>query len=251
MRQHHGQVFFGHWHRAVLFAMDDGDRRAPVALAAHTPVAQTPSGLLFAQALDRQGVRHSVDRVFHRQAAETVGVDGHALLLVGVPVVPLLVIEMLAIHVYHLDDGQGVFEGKRKVAFVMGGHAHHCTIAITHQHVVADPHGHLMPVERMGNEQARGHALLLLGGEFSFGRAAGLAFFDEGCQRGVAQCRMLRQGVLRRHGAKGHAHDRVGTGGEHIHASIVDQLTIGAFDLVGEGESARPRSCRSSSPASA
>ena len=50
LRQHHRQVFFGHRHRAVFVAMDDGYGRAPVALTADTPVAQTPSGFFLAQA---------------------------------------------------------------------------------------------------------------------------------------------------------------------------------------------------------
>ena len=39
LRQHHRQVFFRHRHGTVFCAMDDGNRRAPVALAADAPVA--------------------------------------------------------------------------------------------------------------------------------------------------------------------------------------------------------------------
>ena len=60
LRQHHGQRIFRHRHRAMLIAMDDGDGRAPVALAADTPVAQAPGRLLFAQALGGQVARHRV-----------------------------------------------------------------------------------------------------------------------------------------------------------------------------------------------
>src|SRR3954463_7356419 len=51
-----GRVLFRHGHGAVHVAMDDGNRRAPVALAADAPVAQAPGGLLLAQALLLQRV---------------------------------------------------------------------------------------------------------------------------------------------------------------------------------------------------
>ncbi len=50
LRQDHGQVFFWHRHCAAVVAVNDGDRRAPVTLAADAPVAQTPRGLLVTQA---------------------------------------------------------------------------------------------------------------------------------------------------------------------------------------------------------
>ena len=40
---------------------------------------------------------------------------------------------------------------------------------------------------------------------------------------GLAGRRMHGQRVLGRHGAKGHAHDGVDPGGEHVHAAIADQ----------------------------
>jgi hypothetical protein len=70
LRQHHGQVFFGHRHRAVLVAMDDWDGRAPVALAAHAPIAQTPGGFLLAQAFGGKQLGHFSDGGFLTQAIE-------------------------------------------------------------------------------------------------------------------------------------------------------------------------------------
>ena len=48
--QAHGQVLLGHGLRAAGVAVNDGDGRAPVALAADTPVAQPPGGFFLAQA---------------------------------------------------------------------------------------------------------------------------------------------------------------------------------------------------------
>ena len=58
-RQNHRQIFFRYGHRAVLIAMNDGDGCAPVALTADTPVTQTPSGFLLAQAFGNQGGGYS------------------------------------------------------------------------------------------------------------------------------------------------------------------------------------------------
>ena len=69
-RQHHRQVFFRHRHCTMLFAMDDGYRRAPITLAAHAPVAQTPSDFFLAQAFGLQQVGHFAHRVFEAQAVK-------------------------------------------------------------------------------------------------------------------------------------------------------------------------------------
>ena len=49
--QHDRQVLLRHGHRAAVVAVDDRDRRAPVALARNAPVAQAPAHLLLAAAL--------------------------------------------------------------------------------------------------------------------------------------------------------------------------------------------------------
>src|SRR5437763_1366619 len=50
-RQQHRQIALGHRHVAARWAMDDRNRRAPVALAADAPVAQAPGRLLAAERL--------------------------------------------------------------------------------------------------------------------------------------------------------------------------------------------------------
>jgi len=165
-------------------AVDDGDGRAPVALAADAPVAQSPGGLLLADALGGQQFGHLVDRILVAQAVEHAGVDAHALDLVAVAVLPGGGVEGLAVHGHHLLDGDAVLLGEGEVALVVRGHAHHGAVAIGHQHVVADPHLDLRASERVRDEQARGHALLLLRGQFGLGGAALLALVDEGLKFG-------------------------------------------------------------------
>ena len=138
--QDHGQILLWHGLGTAVFAVDDGDGRAPVTLAADAPVTQAPGGFQLAQALGFQYLGHGLHAVLVVQAVKLAGVDENAALLVAVPVAPLLVvISSLAFHGHHLLDGQTVLVGKGKVALVVGGHAHHGAVAIAHQHIVADP----------------------------------------------------------------------------------------------------------------
>ena len=234
--QHYGQVFFRHGLGAAVCAVDDGDRRAPVALAAHTPVTQTPGGFLLAQALGSQQFGHLVHGLDMAQAVQLTGVHTDALLLVAIPFLPCLGREALTLHGHDLLDGQSVLVGKGKVTLVMGGNAHDGAVAIAHQHIVAHPHLDLCAGEGMRDEQARRLAQLLLGCQFGFGRSALLALSDKGRQLRLGSRCMLRQRVLRRHGAESHAHDGVGTCGEDIHLAVTNQLTVSALDVMVEGK---------------
>ena len=235
--QDNGKVLFRHRYRAVLIAVDDGDGRAPVALAADTPVAQAPGGLLLAQALGGQVAGHGVHRGFVGQPV--VGAGGHdaGARLVRIPLVPARgVVRALALHGNHLPDRDAVLQCEGEVAFVVRRHAHHGTVAVAHEHVVAHPHVYGSTRERVRHRQARAHALLFLRGEFGLGGAASLAFLDEGGHRGVGFRRVHRQRVLGRDGAEGHAHYGVGTRGEDVHPAVLQRLTIFTLDVVREGE---------------
>ena len=92
LRQHHRQVFFGHRHRAVFVAMDDGYGRAPVALAADAPVTQTPGGFFLAQALGCKKFSNRVHGSFKAQAVQRTGIDANTR-LGGIPVLPARVVK--------------------------------------------------------------------------------------------------------------------------------------------------------------
>ena len=92
LRQHHRQIFFRHRHRAVFIAMDDGNRRAPITLAAHAPVAQTPGGFLLAQTFGGQQFGHLMNRSFEFQTIECARVHAHAG-FGGIPLLPLRGVE--------------------------------------------------------------------------------------------------------------------------------------------------------------
>ena len=235
--QHHRQVLLRHGHRAVLGAVDDGNRRAPVALAAHTPVAQAPCGFFLSQAQSGQVSGYSVHTGFEGQAIVFAGVDGHARAFFGVPVVPHGGVKRpRLVHRHHLGDGQRVLQRKRKVALIVPGHAHHGAVAIAHEHVVAHPHGHRRAGQGVAYKQAGGHAFFFFDRQLGLGGAAFMAFFNKGSKRRVAGCGVRGQRVLRRHGAKGHAHDGVHPGGEHVHAAVTNQRATGVLDGVRKGK---------------
>jgi hypothetical protein len=95
LRQHHGQIFFGHGHCAVFVAMNDWNRGTPIALAADAPVAQTPCRFLFAQAFGGKQFGHFIDSSFLVQPIEFARVDAHAALFIAVPLLPFFVAEDL------------------------------------------------------------------------------------------------------------------------------------------------------------
>ena len=72
--------------------------------------------------------------------------------------------------------------------------------------------------------------------ELGFGRAAGLARLEEGGDGRARRGRVQRQRMLRRDGAEGDAHDRVGARREDVQAAGADQLARGVADAVQEGE---------------
>ena len=68
LRQHDRQVFLGYRYRPVFRAVNDGDGRTPVALAAHAPVTQAPGGFLLPKAALLELVANSVYRFLVRHA---------------------------------------------------------------------------------------------------------------------------------------------------------------------------------------
>ena len=135
--QHDRQVLFRHRHVAAIGAVDDRDRRAPVALAGNTPVAQAVGDLLFAQTLGAQLFGDVIRclRVVH--AVERTGIDAHAI-LGCVPFLPgpgphrmhttprLRRIRCLSsARRDHLPDRKAVLLREREIALVVPRHAHH------------------------------------------------------------------------------------------------------------------------------
>ena len=79
-----GSWSFGHRHHAAGGAVDERDRRAPVALARDAPVAQAPDGLALAPAFgSRRGAITARLGVGDAHAVEEVRIDQHAVARFG------------------------------------------------------------------------------------------------------------------------------------------------------------------------
>ncbi len=230
--------------------MDDRDRRAPVALAADAPVAQAPGGAPLAGVVRGQRAGDGGDGGVVVQAAVVVGVDRHralaALVLEGVPVLPAVVAEVgLVVDRDDLQDRDVVLLREREVALVVRRHAHHRAVAVAHEDVVGDPHLDRLVGQRVGDEEAGGQALLVVALRLALrrldlaGAALGLLARpapDRLGERRVAGGRVARQRMLGRDGAERHAHDRVGARGEDEQLAVLDRPSVGAADVVQEGE---------------
>ena len=116
----------------------------------------------------------------------------------------------------------------------MRRHTHDRAVAITHQHIVADPHRNLLARQRVRHLQTRVLANFLFQCQLGLGGAAGFAFFDEACQTRITRRRKQSQRMLGCDRAKRHAHDGVSARGEHMHSAVLYQLTFGIANVMCE-----------------
>ena len=190
-------------------------------MARNAPVAQAVLRFRLARRSSLQLGGDGIEGSLKIQTVEFVAVDQNAVFLVGIPVLPLRRVKRLAVHANHLFYRQMILFGKGEIALVVRGHGHHRAVAVAPQHIVRHPHFQPFAVERVDDKAAGGHAFFLHGRHIGFRHAAGLAFGNE-----RLQCRLLfgcggGQRVLGGHGHIRRAHQRVGTGGVHLHKLAV------------------------------
>ncbi len=226
VRQQHRQVGVGHRDLAAYLAMDDGDRRAPVALTAEEPVAQPERHRRLAPVLVGQPRSHLRDRVGRAFTVEGSGVDHGALARVGVG--HGVAIEGLdAVGLDHHSDRQAVLAREREVALVVTGHGHDRARSILHQNVGRHIARHPLAVHRVHRVNAERHALLGVG-LLAVGKRRGANLVDQrpNLLPGAAQlCQLLHQRVLHCEHEEGDAPERVRSGGED------PDLVAGLLDL--------------------
>ena len=208
--QHHRQLVFRHRHLGAVLQRAHRDRRAPVALPGHAPVAQAVVHFLLAQAALGQPGGDGVERLLGGQAVEFTAV--HQLALGGEGFV--VQVQGLAVGgLDHLIDRQAVLVGELEVALVVGGHRHHRAGAVAHQHEVGHPHRHVLAGDRVPGIHAGEDAFLLHGGDVRLGHAGVLAFVHEGRHFRVALGGRLGQRVAGGHRHIADPHQGVRAGG--------------------------------------
>ena len=227
-RERDRELVIGHRHHTASTAVNERNGAAPIALARNAPVTQAPIHLLFAVAQRAEVGSDGVDGRIEAEAIVLATV--HADAIVPIPRLPGFVRIHLAADVYDLLNGQRILQREREVALIVGRHAHDGAFAVTHEHVVADPHGQRLTGQRMLHGKPSGDALLLHLRDVGFHDAATTAFVDE-----RRNCCVLRRGLggqrmFRCDGQEGNAHQRIGARGKHA------QQTLLTINVVREGE---------------
>ena len=136
-------------HFTAFRAMDDGDRRPPVALTGNQPVAKPVVDRRAANALFFQPAADRLLEFGRGQAVPCAGIDGDSLRRFrGLQIVGGTV------AADHLHDGQVEFPGEFKIPVVVARHAHDGAGAVAHQHVIGDPDRDFFSVDRIDGVSA-------------------------------------------------------------------------------------------------
>ena len=174
-----GQLLLGHRHHTADLAMDEGDRRAPIALAGNPPVAQAPHGLAFAPAFAFRAGDERRLGLAHSHAGDEAGINQHPVARLGLASEGL--VGIIGAGGHHAGDRQIVFRSEFEVALIVTRHRHDRPGAIVHQHEIGDPHRQgRAGDQRVGDGQAGIETQLLGGFQLGGGGAALLAQRDEG-----------------------------------------------------------------------
>ena len=147
--QDDGQAVLALRHHAARRAVDDGDRRAPVALAADAPVAQAVVDLGPPDALGDEPVDGLPLGFGHCEPVEEARVDLDAVAGVRLRLLPV----RRPLHRRH--DGQPVLHGEVPVALVLAGDRHDRARAVAHQDVVGQEERDLLAVEGIDRPRAQ------------------------------------------------------------------------------------------------
>ena len=172
--EQHRQSVVGHGHLAALLAVHDRNRRAPIALARHEPIAQAVVDGLARRA------RRASRRCAIASRARSLDMPVKSPLAISRPSSTNALrrrrVDRSAVRRHdHLRDRQPCFLREIEVALVVRGHAHDRAGAVLGQHVVRHPDRHAFVRERIDRVGAGEQPLLLHQAralEFRFDREA-------------------------------------------------------------------------------
>ena len=216
--QHHRQLVLGDRHCPARFAIDHGDRAAPVTLPADAPVTQAVVHLALSQPFGFQPGDGFLFCFCDLQAVQPFTIDSR-------PIPGIRFAFPIFWRRYGADNGQTVTDRKVPVALVLSGHGHDGPGAVSHQNVVRQVQRHRLFGERIEQVGAGKHASFV---EAAFNRQAvflgGLPGpLDKLCDRrsmlGADDIRHQR--VLRREYRVRHAEGSIRAGREHPHPAAL------------------------------
>ena len=207
----HRQPLFALRHHGAAVAVDDGDRGAPVALAADPPVAQAVVDPGLADPLGDEPLGRLLLGRGDRQPVQEARVDLDPLARVRLAHPPRRALD-------RLDDRQGVLLGEVPVPLVLPRDRHDGARAVAHQHVVGQEERDLPLGE--GVEGSRPEAQTPLGAvgrqalDFRLPGDLGAERLDDGALIRVGN-EPVHQRVLGGEDRVGHPEGRVRPGREH------------------------------------
>ena len=157
-RQFNRQIFLRHEHFAAMRAVDDGDRRAPVALARNQPVAQTVVHAALAEALVFCLVHNGGHCLVYLHAGKFSRIDENAV-FIRIGFCHFLKLQLGSLWLKRQDDGDIVLLCKHPVARIFRRHPHNRPRAVLGEDIVRHPKLCLVAVEWIYRINARCNAL--------------------------------------------------------------------------------------------
>ena len=183
LRQQDGELIIGHGHDAVFGTVEHGDGRAPVALAADSPVLQAKRNRGFSEAVLLGEGGQLLLRLLAAQGVVFAGVDQQAVFFgVGQHVLVRLAAGgrlLRAPGQNHDAHFQPVFFCELEIALVVSRHRHDGAGSVFQQDVVGHPDRHALSAEGIDSVVA-GEDTVLIDGSGIAGFAGFLLFFDQG-----------------------------------------------------------------------
>ncbi len=135
--QQHRQIVGRDRDHAVLLAVDDRNRRAPVALPRDAPILEAILDRAFADPARGCCGSHGLDSGFGFEAVELAGVHEPPGTVVGF--LQRVGFEFSALGLHHDRHGELVFPRELEVALIVTRHPHHRAGPVLAQHEVRDP----------------------------------------------------------------------------------------------------------------
>src|SRR5437870_7047781 len=159
LRKHDRQLFLGHRYGTTLVAINDRNRRAPIALPRHAPVAQPIANGFFTPTFLFRVTGNLVFAGAIGCPAESSAVHHDA--IVDVRLGHRFGGELTVIRLNDDTNRQTIFFGKFKIPLIMSGHGHDGAGAILHEHEVGQINRYVFASEKISAVGSGKNALFL------------------------------------------------------------------------------------------